>query len=65
MSALNYGFSGVMVRGSGVPWDLRKINSYKIYKNLNFSIPVGIHGDCYDRYLLRMDEMRQRLKIIF
>lgn len=65
IKALNYGFSGVMVRGSGVPWDLRKINPYEIYNNLYFNIPVGINGDCYDRYLIRMEEMRQSINIIF
>lgn len=65
INALNSGFSGVMVRGSGVPWDLRKINSYEIYNNVCFNIPVGINGDCYDRYLIRMEEMRQSINIIF
>lgn len=65
ISALSSGFSGVMVRGSGVPWDLRKLNPYEIYANLNFKIPVGINGDCYDRYLIRMEEMRQSLNILF
>ena len=62
--ALNWGFSGVMLRGSGIKWDLRRINNYEVYKNLDFNIPVGLNGDCYDRYLIRMEEMRQSLKII-
>lgn len=65
ISALGSGFSGVMVRGSGVPWDLRKINTYEVYNNLDFNVPVGINGDCYDRYLIRMEEMRQSISIIF
>jgi len=63
--ALDMGFTGVMLRGSGVAWDLRKTEPYEIYKNLNFCIPVGIYGDCYDRYLVRMSEMRQSLSIIY
>jgi NADH dehydrogenase (ubiquinone) Fe-S protein 2 len=62
--AIDWGFSGVMLRGSGIPWDLRKTNSYEIYDNLEFSIPVGNSGDCYDRYMIRLEEMRQSLKII-
>jgi NADH dehydrogenase (ubiquinone) Fe-S protein 2 len=62
--AIEWGFSGVMLRGSGVPWDLRKQQSYEIYKNINFSIPVGSNGDCYDRYLIRLEEMKQSLDII-
>ncbi len=62
--ALNWGFSGVMVRGSGIAWDLRKVNSYEVYDKLKFKIPIGINGDCYDRYLIRVDEMRESLKII-
>jgi NADH dehydrogenase (ubiquinone) Fe-S protein 2 len=63
-SALQWGFSGVMLRGSGIPWDLRKSFPYEIYSELNFSIPVGISGDCYDRYLIRLEEMRQSLNIL-
>ena len=63
-NAINWGFSGVMLRGSGIPWDLRKTNSYEIYNLLSFSIPVGTNGDCYDRYLIRIEEMRQSLTII-
>lgn len=62
--ALNWGFSGVMLRASGICWDLRKAQPYEIYPNLEFDIPVGIYGDCYDRYLIRMYEMRQSLRII-
>jgi NADH dehydrogenase (ubiquinone) Fe-S protein 2 len=62
--ALNWGFSGVMLRGSGILWDLRKSQPYEIYKNLKFEIPTGTNGDCYDRYLIRVFEMRESLKII-
>ena len=54
-----WGFSGVMVRGSGAPWDLRKAQPYECYEEMDFDIPVGKNGDCYDRYLIRMEEMRQ------
>lgn len=63
--ALKWGFSGVMARASGIPWDLRKAQPYEVYSQLAFSIPLGIFGDCYERYLLRMAEMRQSLNIIF
>ncbi|EFN86377.1 NADH dehydrogenase [ubiquinone] iron-sulfur protein 2, mitochondrial [Harpegnathos saltator] len=62
--ALNFGFSGVMVRGSGIKWDLRKTAPYDAYDLVDFDVPVGINGDCYDRYLCRMEEMRQSLRII-
>ena len=62
--AMNWGFSGPMLRGSGVPWDLRKSNPYEVYSELDFDIPIGIHGDCYDRYLVRIEEMYQSVKII-
>jgi len=62
--ALDHSFSGVMLRGSGVPWDLRKSQPYECYKDFNFKIPIGKNGDCYDRYLCRMEEMRQSVKII-
>lgn len=62
--ALSYGFSGVMLRGSGVQWDLRKNQPYEVYKNLSFYSSVGLNGDCYDRFLIRMEEMRQSLIII-
>ncbi len=62
--ALEYSFSGVMLRGSGVPWDLRKSQPYECYQDFDFKIPVGKNGDCYDRYLCRMEEMRESVKII-
>ncbi|KAJ2927061.1 hypothetical protein H1R20_g10035, partial [Candolleomyces eurysporus] len=62
--ALDYSFSGVMLRGSGVPWDLRKIAPYDKYAEVEFDIPVGKHGDCYDRYLCRVQEMRESLRIV-
>lgn len=62
--AFDWGFSGVMLRGSGIPWDLRKNQSYEVYPLMDFSIPVGTTGDCYDRYLIRMEEMRQSIRII-
>ena len=62
--ALDYSFSGVMIRGSGVPWDLRKSQPYDCYNNLDFKIPIGKNGDCYDRYLCRIEEMRESVKII-
>jgi NADH-quinone oxidoreductase subunit D len=58
------GFSGVMVRGSGAAWDLRKAQPYECYSELDFDIPIGKHGDCYDRYLVRMEEMRQAVRIM-
>jgi NADH dehydrogenase (ubiquinone) Fe-S protein 2 len=60
----SWGFSGVMVRGSGCPWDIRVIAPYEVYANLDFKVPVGVNGDCYDRYLVRIEEMRQALYII-
>jgi NADH dehydrogenase (ubiquinone) Fe-S protein 2 len=62
--ALTWGFSGVMCRGSGLLWDLRKTNPYEIYSSLKFLIPFGKNGDCYDRYLVRVQEMRESLDII-
>ncbi len=62
--ALDYSFSGVMLRGSGVPWDLRKSQPYECYELFEFKIPVGKNGDCYDRYLCRIEEMRESIKII-
>lgn len=62
--AMDWGFSGPMLRGSGVVWDLRKSQPYEIYSELDFDIPIGKNGDCYDRYLVRMEEMRQSIKII-
>ena len=61
---LDWGFSGVMVRGSGMAWDLRRAQPYECYDEFDFQIPVGKNGDCYDRYLVRMEEMRQSLSII-
>ena len=62
--ALNWGFSGVMLRGSGIDWDLRKTQPYEVYDKLEFSVPIGKNGDCYDRYCIRVEEMRQSLRII-
>jgi NADH-quinone oxidoreductase subunit D len=62
--ALNLGFSGPMLRGSGIAWDLRRKQPYEVYDKLDFSIPIGKNGDCYDRYLVRMAEMRESNKII-
>ena len=59
-----YGFSGVMVRGSGLAWDLRRAQPYECYDEFDFEVPVGNNGDCYDRYLVRMEEMRQSVAII-
>ncbi len=60
----DWGFSGVMVRGSGLPWDLRRAQPYECYDEFDFQIPIGKNGDCYDRYLCRMLEMRESVKII-
>jgi NADH-quinone oxidoreductase subunit D len=62
--ALALGFTGPMLRGSGVEWDLRKKQPYEVYDRMDFDIPVGVNGDCYDRYLVRMEEMRQSNRII-
>ncbi|MCR4332464.1 MAG: NADH-quinone oxidoreductase subunit D [Sulfuricaulis sp.] len=62
--ALQLGFTGPMLRGSGVEWDLRKKQPYEVYDRLDFDIPVGVNGDCYDRYLVRIEEMRQSNRII-
>jgi len=62
--ALDYSFSGVMLRGSGVAWDLRKSQPYDCYEQLDFKIPIGKNGDCYDRYLCRIEEMRESVNII-
>ena len=62
--ALAWGFTGVMLRGSGAAWDLRRAQPYECYSDLDFQIPVGKNGDCYDRYLCRVEEMRQSVKIM-
>nr|CAX69744.1 NADH dehydrogenase (ubiquinone) Fe-S protein 2 [Schistosoma japonicum] len=62
--ALDLGFSGVMLRGSGIKWDLRKTQPYDAYADMDFDVPIGVHGDCYDRFMIRMEEMRQSLRII-
>ena len=62
--AVDWGFSGVMLRGSGLNWDLRKSQPYEVYSRLSFNVPVGSNGDCYDRYLIRIVEMKESLKII-
>jgi len=62
--ALDWGFTGVMLRGSGVPWDLRKSQPYECYAELEFDVPVGKNGDCWDRYLCRMEEMRQSIRLM-
>ncbi len=62
--AMQLGFTGPMLRGSGIAWDLRKKQPYEVYADLDFDIPVGVNGDCYDRYLVRMEELRQSNRII-
>lgn len=62
--ALNLSFTGVMLRGSGIPFDIRKNQPYDAYDKVEFDVPVGVNGDCYDRYLCRMEEFRQSLRII-
>ena len=62
--AIAWGFTGPCLRGSGIPWDLRKSQPYEIYADLAFDVPVGSNGDCYDRFMVRMEEMRQSLRII-
>ncbi|SEO71143.1 NADH-quinone oxidoreductase subunit D [Aquisalimonas asiatica] len=62
--ALELGFTGPMLRGSGVEWDLRKTQPYEVYDELDFDVPIGTNGDCYDRYLVRVEEMRQSVRII-
>ncbi len=62
--ALQLGFTGPMLRGSGIEWDIRKKQPYEVYDKLDFDIPVGVEGDCYDRYLVRMEEFRQSNRII-
>ena len=62
--ALSLGFSGPMLRGSGIEWDLRRKQPYEVYDKLDFDIPIGVNGDCYDRYLVRMEEFRQSNRIV-
>ena len=62
--ALQLGFSGPMLRGSGVAWDLRRKQPYEVYEDLEFKVPVGVNGDCYDRYLVRIEELRQSTRIL-
>ena len=62
--AIAHSFSGVLVRGSGVAWDLRRAQPYAAYNDMEFDVPLGVHGDCYDRYLCRMREMRESTKIM-
>ena len=63
-SAISFGFSGSLLRSTGIQWDLRKNTPYEIYADLNFKVPYSLRGDCYDRYLLRIEELRQSTKII-
>jgi len=63
-AALDWGFTGPMIRGSGIAWDLRKTQPYDVYDKMDFDIPIGATGDCYDRYLVRVEEMRQANRII-
>ncbi|MEY4428266.1 MAG: hypothetical protein RLZZ182_955 [Pseudomonadota bacterium] len=62
--AMNLGFSGAMLRGSGIAWDLRKQRPYDVYADMDFDVPIGKNGDCYDRYLVRVEELRQSNRII-
>jgi NADH-quinone oxidoreductase subunit D len=62
--AIALGFTGPMLRGSGVPWDLRRKQPYEVYDRMQFEVPVGVNGDCYDRYLVRIEEMRQSNRIV-
>ena len=62
--AIKWGFSGPMIRGSGIPWDLRKSQPYDIYAKMDFDVPVGTKGDCYDRFMVRCEEVRQSMRIM-
>ncbi|HEX2803590.1 MAG TPA: NADH-quinone oxidoreductase subunit D, partial [Sphingomicrobium sp.] len=62
--AIAWGFSGPMIRASGVPWDLRKSQPYEVYDGMDFDIPVGTNGDCYDRFMVRVEEVRQSARIM-
>lgn len=62
--AVKWGFSGPMIRGSGIPWDLRKSQPYDVYDRMEFDVPVGTHGDCYDRFMVRVEEIRQSARIM-
>jgi NADH-quinone oxidoreductase subunit D len=62
--AVRWGFSGPMIRGSGIPWDLRRSQPYDVYDRMEFDIPVGVHGDCYDRFMCRVEEVRQSIRIM-
>ena len=65
VSALNYSMSGVLLRSTGLAWDLRVLTGYELYNNIFFNIPIGLKGDCFDRYLIRIEELKQSCKIIF
>ena len=62
--AVRWGFSGPMIRGSGIPWDIRKSQPYDVYDRMNFDVPVGTRGDCYDRFMVRVEEVRQSARIM-
>jgi NADH-quinone oxidoreductase subunit D len=63
-TAIKWGFSGPMIRGSGIPWDIRRSQPYEVYDRMEFEVPVGTHSDCYDRFMVRVEEVRQSAKII-
>ncbi len=62
--AIKWGFSGPMIRGSGIPWDIRKSQPYDVYAKMEFHVPVGTRGDCYDRFMVRVEEVRQSMRIM-
>jgi NADH-quinone oxidoreductase subunit D len=62
--AIAWGFSGPMIRGSGIPWDIRKSQPYDVYDRMDFDVPVGTRGDCYDRFMVRVEEVRQSWRIV-